>query len=81
MKNQFSFPQFRKYTNSASFFKIDSTEHFDEVKKMPSGFKHYSFQVKILPDRHYITDMLNCEKDYWVEISETDYELIMALVK
>ena len=78
---EFSFPQFRKYVSGASFFRINSTEHFDEIKKMPSGYVHYSFQVKILPDRHYINDMLNCENEYWVEISESDFELINAMVE
>lgn len=78
---EFSFPQYRKYVNGASFFRINSAEHFDELKKMPSGFVRYSFQVKILPDRHYIQDMLNCENNYWVEIAESDFELINALVK
>ena len=79
MTEQFSFPQFRKYTNGASFFRVDSPEHFDELKKMPSGFVQYSFQARILPDRNYIMDMLNCDSNYWVKISKSDYELINAL--
>lgn len=77
----FSFPQYRMYTNGASYFRINSMEHFDEIKKMPFGFTHYSFQVRILPDRNYIHDMLNCDNNYWVEISESEFETVNALVK
>ena len=78
MQDNYKFPQYRKYSNSASYFRIDSSVYFDELKKMPGGFVHYGFQVKILPDRNYIMDMLNCEKGYWVEISADEYEQINA---
>ena len=68
-----AFPQYRKYTNDSSFFKIHSREYFEEVKKMPGGMRLYSFQARILPDRHYIMDMLECAHGSWSVISEKEY--------
>ncbi|MEQ8323384.1 MAG: hypothetical protein RIC15_00975 [Vicingaceae bacterium] len=76
---EYHFPQFRKYTNNQSFFKVLSEDEFEEVKKMPTGYALHRFRVKILPDRNYVSDMLDCANGHWVKIPETEYTKLYAL--
>lgn len=74
------FPQFRKYKNNLSYFKIQSNEQFVEWKKMTNSWEKIDYQAKILPDRNYIQDMLSDYKKYWDEISEEEYNQFIASI-
>lgn len=67
------FPQFRKYKNNLSFFEIKSSEHFVEWKKQPVGWEKIEFVAKILPDRVFVSDMLEENSQYWDVITELEY--------
>jgi len=75
MKETFSFPQYRKYSNDKSFFKIISTDQFEELQIIGQKFNLHSFEVKILPDRNFMSDLLENQGNRWVVIDGKEYEL------
>ena len=75
------FPIFRKYKNNMSYFKVLSEEAFEELKKEPGGFKLYSVQAKILPDRNFIHDMIFNFEQHWDEIDEAAFVRIQQTLK
>lgn len=74
------FPQYRKYKNDLSYFKISNKETFIEWKKQPNYWEKIEFEAKILPDRNYISDMLMDFDKYWDEISQAEFELFLTEV-
>jgi hypothetical protein len=70
----FNFPQYRKYTHTATYFKINSEKEFEEI----SFIGNKAFTVLIIahqyPEYMRIRDMLNCEDGAWEVISEEMYE-------
>ncbi len=72
------FPQYRKYKNNKSFFKIISKTQFEEIKFMGEKMNIYYFETKILPDRNFIQDMLFEHEKYWDICSDIVYEELKA---
>lgn len=67
------FPAYRKYSNSNTFFKLISENRFEEISFIGTkGFLH-EIEAKQYPEYLRIQDMLNCENETWVEISEPEY--------
>lgn len=80
MVNDVKYPQFRKYKNNQSYFKIVSKTSFEEIKREGNLWKFYSFEAKILPDRNFIYDMTFDYENYWDIINESDFKEKMNLV-
>jgi hypothetical protein len=72
------YPQFRKYKNSASYFKIYSPERFDEIKRTGDNYELHEFTARILPDRNFIHDITF--GDYCEVIEEKEYLQMMQHV-
>ncbi|KAA3652390.1 MAG: hypothetical protein DWP98_01305 [Bacteroidetes bacterium] len=72
------FPQFRRYSNELSYFKIWSEKKFDEYKITGKKLEKYEFEAKILPDRNYIHDMLYQYEPYWDLINEEEFNAFIA---
>jgi hypothetical protein len=70
------FPQFRKYKNGKSFFKIESMSNFIEVQLLGSRFIKYEIEAKILPDRNFIQDMLVDYEKNWDVISADEFNIV-----
>ena len=68
------FPQYRKYKNDLSFFKIESPDVFTEWKSLGIHWEKNHFKAEILPDRNYIADMLFNYEPYWDKITEKEFE-------
>jgi hypothetical protein len=68
------FPQFRKYKNNLSFFKVISETRLTEYKTIGSKIEEFNFVAKILPDRNYIYDMLYDYENHWDKINEAEFE-------
>lgn len=68
------FPQYRRYKNKQSYFKILSEEEFVEYKLSGKRLESHHFKVKILPDRNYINDMLYNYEPYWEVINESEFQ-------
>jgi hypothetical protein len=73
MNNAISFPVFRKYKNNMIYFKIISQTKWQEVHKIGTNKTVHNFEVKILPDRNFINDMLFDYEKNWDAIEESDY--------
>ena len=68
-----NFPQFRKYKNGKSFFKIISNQQFEEYQLQFGKVVKHEFKAAILPDRNYISDMLEHYSEHWDKIEEADF--------
>lgn len=71
--NTTKFPLFRKYENGNTYFKIISTDTFEELKIMGNNYSLKNYKAKILPDRNYIMDLINNEKNHWEIIDEMEF--------
>lgn len=80
MKKVIEFPLYRKYSNNHSFFKVISNASFEEIKKTPKGYTFHLFEIKILPDRHLIHDMIFDFEPHWQVITEEEYDRVKNLV-
>lgn len=67
------FPQYRKYPNEASYFRIESPEVFEELKKIGERWTIERYEAKILPDRNFIHDLLHKCPDFAVCIEAEEY--------
>ncbi len=74
MVNEVKYPQFRKYKNNQSYFKIYSKHEFDELKKEGNTWHIYHFEAKILPDRNFIYDMTFDYENHWEVINDEEFE-------
>lgn len=68
------FPQYRKYKNDHSYFKIISATKFTEYKTLGSKIEKFNFEATILPDRNFIHDMLNDYSKHWDKINRSEFE-------
>lgn len=67
------FPQYRKYLNGSSYFKILSESEFIEYKWSIDRIEQFRIKANILPDRNYLQDMLNQVGGYWLECGEEEF--------
>ena len=70
------FPQYRKYPNNASYFRIDDLESFEELKKVGENWLLERYTAKILPDRNFVQDLLHKCPDFAICIDEREYVMI-----
>ena len=69
------FPQYRRYKNGMSYFKILNDSEFVEYKKEGNSIAKYPLKAAILPDRNLILDMLHNPEPYWDVIEEAEFLL------
>jgi hypothetical protein len=69
-----TYPQFRKYKNNKGYFKIISSEEWEEIQIVGSKITLSLFKVNIFPDRNFIYDLTFDYKNNWIEIEEEEYE-------
>ena len=72
MKDKIIYPLYRKYTDESTWFKINSSNEFEELKISGNYFSINLYKANILPDRNFISD-LTCEIA-GVPVSKTEYE-------
>jgi hypothetical protein len=68
------FPQYRKYLNGQSYFKIISAEEMIEVKLIGRFYEIHELKVKILPDRNLLNDLLYNYSEFALVIDEKEFE-------
>jgi hypothetical protein len=69
-----TYPQYRKYANEKSYFKIISESKFEEIQVFGNKITLHRFEAKILPDRNYIYDLTFNYSDYWLICNENEYK-------
>ncbi len=67
------FPQYRRYKNGRSYFKVLNQEEFVEYKLNINLLEEHYFKAEILPDRNYIQDMLHDYEPYWEVVDEVTF--------
>ena len=72
------FPQFRKYKNGQSYFRVNSNSSFIEYKLNGNRIEKHTFEVKILPDRNYLNDMLYSFENHWDRLSDSEWKTFLA---
>lgn len=70
-----TFPQYRKYPNNKSYFKVLSVDSFEEIQVVGKNYFLTKVKAKILPDRNLIADMIEAAAN-WVEIEEVEYQKV-----
>ena len=75
-----SYPQYRKYNNNKSFFKIFSPTKFDEIQIFGNKITIHHFEAKILPDRNYIYDLTYNFKENWELCEAKEYNKLSNLI-
>jgi hypothetical protein len=71
--NKIIFPQFRRYKNVETYFKIESLDSFEEIRSLGEKWIIEIHTVKILPDRNLVHDLLHNFSDFAEEISPETY--------
>ena len=72
--NHIVFPTYRKYKNNKHFFKIINASEFDEISFIGSKAMVVKHIAKILPDRNFISDLLNDIGNTCETSTEEEYE-------
>lgn len=75
------FPAYRKYLNGMSYFRIDSTDKFEEIRIIASRFLITSHEVKMFPERNMLQDLLHEYNSFAVEISAEEYEQMAQMAR
>ena len=78
---EIQYPQYRKYKNDRSFFKIISSTEWEEVQMIGSKYVLNTFKVNIMPDRNFLHDMTFDYKENWDVITEAEYSDCRKKVK
>jgi hypothetical protein len=68
------YPQYRRYKNGLSYFKILSPVLFEEIKVIGSKRIVNAIEAKQYPEKVFINDLLLNYTSFADEISETEYE-------
>jgi hypothetical protein len=55
-----TFPQYRKYSNSKVFFKINSDSNWSEIQIVGNHYQYRNFNVSLHPDRMFVLDLIAC---------------------
>lgn len=76
MNSEITYPQYRKYSNNKSYFKIISPDEFEEIQLLGTKKSVHLFKAKILPDRNLIYDMTFDYEKSWVKIEEEEFEQV-----
>ncbi len=79
-RSEMTYPQYRKYKNGKSFFRITSISAFEEIQVIGNRYFLHRFTAKILPDRNLINDMLFDFELNWELISESDFQEAISKV-
>ena len=67
------FPQYRKYKNIETYFKIISEKEFEELSLFGNKFVKHLILAKQYPEMLRIMEMLNCEAGIWEVIEAVSY--------
>ena len=68
------FPQYRKYKNIETYFKIISEKEFEELSLFGAKFVKHLIVAKQYPEMLRIREMLSCEAGIWEVVEEKEYK-------
>lgn len=76
MNKEITYPQYRKYSNNKSYFKIISSNEFEEIQLLGTKKSIHLFKATILPDRNFIYDMTFDYENSWLKIESEEYNKV-----
>ncbi|MES2592260.1 MAG: hypothetical protein V4608_10270 [Bacteroidota bacterium] len=76
MSKTITYPQYRKYPHNRTYFKIISSNEWEEIQVMANKYSIHQFKAAILPDRNYIYDLTFDYENNWLKIEENEYEAV-----
>jgi hypothetical protein len=68
------FPQFRRYNDGKTYFKILDASTFIEHKKIGNVFTISEIECKLYPEKMYLNDLIICGFEHVEKIDELIYE-------
>ena len=71
------FPQYRKYINGSSYFKIVSKREFEEIQVVGSALIKHTVVAIQFPELRSIQDMLEQHEARWVKIMPGEYDELL----
>jgi hypothetical protein len=74
----FKYPQFRKYSNNSSYFKIISLEYMEEKKALGTSFLFFEIEAKSYYEKYQIKDLLECSFEHISNIDSEEYNSIVS---
>ena len=72
-----TFPQFRKYSNNKSHFKIESYSAMEEIQTMGKYFSITRLNSDKMPDRNYISDLIKNPNGIFEVTNGKEYSLFL----
>jgi hypothetical protein len=75
---ELSYPIYRKRKNDKSFYKIISSNQFDEIQKMGSKLLFYSFTISQYPEKLMMMDMISMKDRQYEEISYEEWHYLLT---
>jgi len=76
-----NFPLYRKYGHNRTFFKIISSKKFEEIQIVGNNYSIHEIEAKILPEFHYVNDLIINHNNHWEVIDEKEYEEVLKRCK
>lgn len=67
------FPQYRKYKNNKSYFKIFDFENFQEIKIIGSRFFVSEIRAKLYPEKQFILSLISPTEAIAEEIEAAEF--------
>jgi hypothetical protein len=74
------FPQYRKYGNGSSYFKIFSLEYMEERKALGTSFLFFEIEAKSYYEKYQIKDLLECSFEQIIIIDAEEYNAIVSKI-
>lgn len=68
------FPQYRKYSDGNTYFKVVDSSNFIEHKKVGSLFTISEIECKLFPEKMFLNDLLICGFEHIEIINDEVYE-------
>jgi hypothetical protein len=78
--SDFQFPQFRKYSNNGSYFKILSQNLMHEKKALGKQYLFFEIDAQTYYEKYQIKDLLECSFENVQIIDEQEYKLIPSKI-
>ena len=73
------YPQYRRYKNRLSYFKINAPDLCEEIKILGTKQLVFTIEAKQYPEKVFISDLLIAYSDFAEVISETEYNAIRLI--
>ena len=78
---ELKFPVYRKYLNDKNYFKIESMNSFEEIRSHGKKWLVEKHEVKILPDRNFVHDLVFDYENFAEKISGEVYDTIRKMTR